>query len=113
MQGIILTQGTPDHCIRAYSPANFDDQAALYMNEPVTTRNGRLMRRAFFSGAYQSELDKQGRVLIPASLRTYANLDGQVVVVGTGEAIEIWNAEDFESAVSAEESAFLQSLDSE
>ena len=113
MHGIILTQGTPDHCIRAYPTSNFEEQAALYMNEPVTTRNGRVMRRAYFSGAYQAELDKQGRVLIPPVLRGYANLENQVVVVGTGEGIEIWNAADFESALTAEENAYLQSLDSE
>ncbi len=113
MQGMILTQGTPDHCIRAYPSSNFDEQAALYMNEPVTTRNGRVMRRAFFSGAYPAELDRQGRVLIPPVLRGYANLATDVVVVGTGEAIEIWNAADFASALTAEESAYLQSLDSE
>ncbi len=66
------------------------------MSEPVTTRNGRVMRRAFFSGAYQAELDRQGRVLIPPVLRQFAGLDGQVVVVGTGEGIEIWNAADFD-----------------
>jgi MraZ protein len=113
MQGIILTQGTPDRCIRAYPIESFEQQAALYMNQPITTRNGRVMRRAFFSGAYQAELDRQGRVLIPPVLRQYANLGSQVIVVGTGEGIEIWNASDFDSALTAEEDAYLQNLESE
>jgi MraZ protein len=113
MQGIILTQGTPDRCIRAYPADAFDQQAQLYMNEPVTTRGGRVMRRAFFSGAYPAELDRAGRVLIPPALRQWANLETQVVIVGTGEGLEIWNANDFEAALGAEEETFLQSLDSE
>lgn len=113
MQGIILTQGTPDRCIRAYPTQNFEDQAALYMSQPVTTRSGRVMRRAFFSGAYPAELDRQGRVLIPPALRQWANLENHIVVLGTGEGIEIWNASDLESALDAEESAFLQSMESE
>jgi MraZ protein len=113
MQGIILTQGTPDHCIRAYPADSFEEQAQLYMNEPVTTRNGRVMRRAFFSGAYPAELDRAGRVLIPTTLRQWANLQTQVVIVGTGEGIEIWNADDFDSALGAEEETFLQSMESE
>ena len=113
MQGIILTQGTPDHCIRAYPADSFDGQAQLYMNEPVTTRNGRVMRRAFFSGSFPAELDRAGRVLIPPQLRQWANLDTQVIVVGAGEGIEIWNADDFETALGAEEAMFLQSLESE
>jgi MraZ protein len=71
------------------------------------------MRRAFFSGAYQSEMDRQGRVLIPPVLRQWAGLEGQVTVVGTGEGIEIWNATDFDAALSQEEDEFRQTLGSE
>ena len=113
MQGIILTQGTPDHCIRAYPTDAFEQQAALYTESPVTTRVGRVARRAFFSGAYQAELDKQGRVLIPPVLRDYANLNSQVVIVGIGEGMEIWNVDDFATALAGEEDEFRQALDSE
>ena len=113
MQGIILTQGAPDRCIRAYPADSFEQQAAQYLSEPITTRTGRVMRRAFFSGSYQSELDRQGRVLIPPVLRQWARLDGQVVVVGTGEGMEIWNAADFEAALAGEEPEFRQTLGSE
>ena len=113
MQGIILTQGTPDRCIRAYPLDAFEQQASLYTENPVTTRLGRVNRRAFFSGAYQSELDKQGRVLIPPVLRDYANLASQVVIVGVGEGMEIWNSDDFATAIVAEEEEFRQAMDSE
>jgi MraZ protein len=113
MQGIILTQGTPDRCIRAYPLDAFEQQASLYTENPVTTRTGRVARRAFFSGAYQAELDKQGRVLVPPVLREFANLQSQVVIVGTGEGMEIWNVDDFATALAAEEEEFRQALDSE
>jgi MraZ protein len=112
MQGVILTQGAPDRCIRAYAATGFEEQAAQYLNEPITTRTGRVMRRAFFSGAYHAELDRQGRVLIPPVLRQWAGLEGQVVVVGTGEGIEIWNAGEFDAALSQEEGEFHQTLGS-
>ncbi|MPZ49924.1 MAG: cell division/cell wall cluster transcriptional repressor MraZ [Dehalococcoidia bacterium] len=110
MQGIILTQGAPDRCIRAYPADGFEQQAAHYLKEPITSPTGRVMRRAFFSGAYQSELDRQGRVLVPPVLRQWANLEGQVVVVGTGEGIEIWDAAGFEAALTTEEDDFRQTL---
>ena len=113
MQGIILTQGTPDHCIRAYPLDAFEQQAALYTESPVTTRSGRVARRAFFSGAYQAELDRQGRVLIPPVLREFAGLEGQVVIVGIGEGMEIWNSDDFATALAQEEEEFRQAMDSE
>jgi MraZ protein len=111
MQGIILTQGTPDRCIRAYPQDAFEQQASLYMASPVTVRDGRVSRRSFFGNAYSAELDKQGRVLIPPVLRQYAGLDGQVVVIGTGEGFEIWSPTDFESAFEQEEAEFRQSLE--
>ena len=113
MNGIILTQGTPDRCLRAYPLDGFEQQASLYMNDPVTTRGGRVMRRAFFSGAYHAELDRQGRVLIPPVLRDWAGLANHVVVVGTGEGIEIWNEPEFDAALEQEEPEFRQSLDSD
>jgi MraZ protein len=111
--GVILTQGAPDRCVRAYPATGFEQQAALYMNEPVTTKTGRVLRRGFFGGAYPAELDRQGRVLVPPVLRRWANLEGQVVVVGTGEAIEVWNAKEFSDALAGEEIEFNRTLDSE
>jgi MraZ protein len=113
MQGIILTQGTPDRCVRAYPLDSFEKQAELYMSEPVTTRAGRVMRRSFFSAAYPAEMDRQGRVLIPPPLRQSAALEGPVVIVGIGEGIEIWNTEEFDAALSDEEDEFRQNLESE
>src|SRR2546423_1538964 len=73
-EGVYLTPGTPDHCIRCFSAANFEQQAQLYLAEPNTHRVGRIMRRQFFGSAFSDKLDQQGRVLIPLTLRQYAKL---------------------------------------
>ena len=112
MHGIILTQGSPDRCVRAYPLDGFEQQAALYMHDPVTTQTGRVMRRAFFSAAYDAQLDRQSRVLIPPQLRQWAGLEGQVSVVGAGDAIEIWNAGDLDRVLQQEEAEFRQSMGS-
>jgi MraZ protein len=110
LRGVILVQGNPDRCVRAFPSDDFERQAALYMNEPLTTRTGRVMRRSFFSAAYPAELDGQGRVLIPPQLRRWAGLESQVVVAGVGEAIEIWASADFDAALEAEDNEFRQTL---
>ncbi|MBK9294573.1 MAG: division/cell wall cluster transcriptional repressor MraZ [Oligoflexia bacterium] len=50
-------------------------------------------QRFYLSGGHNVELDNQGRVLIPASLRTYADIKSEVVVVGFSNKFEIWSKE--------------------
>jgi MraZ protein len=110
MHGIVLTEGTPDRCLRAYPTAEFEKTAANYMASPVTTSEGRLLRRNFFSAAHDTELDRQGRVLIPATLRAFAGLTGPVIISGAAEAIEIWDAAAYAAKLAEEEATYRQAL---
>jgi MraZ protein len=101
--GVVLTQGTPDRCLRVYSNAKFEEMAALIQAEPATTEAGRVGRRVFFSGSHTTELDGQGRVLVPPTMRRWAGLAGEVVVTGSGDWMEIWAAGDFSDSRPAEE----------
>ena len=55
------------------------------------TGDGRKFMRFFFAGAANCELDKQGRILLPANLREYAGIDKEVVSVGVFSRVEIWS----------------------
>jgi MraZ protein len=68
----------------------------------------RTMARSFFAGATPVAPDAQGRIAIPASLRTYAHLDKEVVVSGVYDYIEIWDAARFRE-VEGEGAAALSS----
>lgn len=59
--------------------------AALPMSQ------GKSVQRYFFSGAEEVEPDKNGRVLIPQSLREHASLEKDVTVIGSGKRAEIWD----------------------
>ena len=58
---------------------------------PVTKKDARAFTRFFFSGATEVELDKQGRINIPASLLQYAKVEKDCVVIGVSGRIEIWS----------------------
>ena len=60
---------------------------------PTTDRRARDFRRFIFGSASETAPDRQGRVLIPAYLRDYAGVGGEVTVVGMNTYIEIWNPE--------------------
>ena len=51
----------------------------------------RKFMRFFFAGAATCEVDKQGRILLPANLREYAGIDKEVVSVGVYSRVEIWS----------------------
>ena len=77
---------------------------------PFTRADARAFVRFFFAGATECEVDKQGRVLIPANLREHAALEKEVVVIGVSSRVEIWSQAlweryNAESASSVEEIA--------
>jgi MraZ protein len=53
--------------------------------------DGRALSRFLTAGAFEQELDRQGRVLVPTDLREHAGLDGRVKVVGRGDHLEVWD----------------------
>ena len=103
----ILTKGL-DGCLFAYSQkewANFEEKLKTL---PLTNKNAREFVRFFLSGAIECEIDKQGRFLIPGNLRSYSKLDKEIIIIGVGTRIEIWNKEEWmqnEENISADEIA--------
>jgi MraZ protein len=89
--GIVVTRGM-DGCLFAYTR---DDWTRLVDSRLATldplSMEGRRMQRFFFSGAAETELDKQGRVGLPAALLQHAKLDRDVVVAGVHDHLEIWD----------------------
>jgi MraZ protein len=56
----------------------------------ITDPAARLLRRLLLSSAYQVEVDKAGRILLPQNLRQFLGMNGEAMVVGQGEYFEIW-----------------------
>ena len=100
-RGAVISQG-PEPCLRLFTADSFEQQAELYTREPATERSGRKTRRSFFARSFSVELDRQGRILLPAAPRTHAGLEGTVVVIGSGEWLEIWAPERFDEEMAEE-----------
>ncbi|HEX7024545.1 MAG TPA: division/cell wall cluster transcriptional repressor MraZ [Gemmatimonadales bacterium] len=66
----------------------------------------RLYVLSVLSNAVEVVPDSQGRILIPARLKEAAHLDGQALLVGSIDKIEIWNPERFEAAIQAGAAGF-------
>ena len=86
----IITKGL-DGCLFAYSQEEWNNFEGKLKALPLTNKNARDFVRFFLSGATECEIDKQGRFLIAGNLREYANMEKDVVIIGVGTRLEIWN----------------------
>jgi MraZ protein len=90
--GLVLSRGF-DKCLIAYSTSEWAKVAEKLVALPLTQLNPRRISRFTFSGAFDLELDRQGRVIIPPTLRQYAEVNDEVVVVGAYSHLQIWSKE--------------------
>ena len=92
----IITRGI-ESCLFVYSNKNWDDICTKLNSLAFTKKDARIFNRFFMSGATNVELDKQGRINLPAPLIDYAKLQKECVIIGTGDRLEIWSKEDWEN----------------
>ena len=91
VEGIVVTRGM-DGCLFAYTREAWESMVGSRLATLNTlSKEGRRMQRFFFSGATETELDKQGRVGLPAALLEHAKLGRDVVVAGVHDHLEIWD----------------------
>ena len=86
----IITKGL-DGCLFGFSQNEWENFETKLKTLPLTNKNARDFVRFFLSGAMECEIDKQGRFLISSNLRNVATLEKEIVIIGVGTRIEIWN----------------------
>lgn len=108
----IVTKGL-DGCLFAFSQKEWENFETKLKALPLSDKNARNFVRFFLSGATECEIDKQGRFLIPNNLRIAANLEKEVIIIGVGTRLELWNKTTWEKCdedISADEIAENMSL---
>lgn len=105
--GLVMTKGQ-DRSIVVWPAAAFAEHAKRLDEVSRTNAQVRAHLRVLFSSAFDELPDRQGRVTVPAALREYAGLDRDVVVVGNGLTVEIWDAGAWTEYLTANEDAFSQ-----
>ena len=88
----ILTKGL-DGCLSIYPMDAWEAFETKLRALPLTNKNARTFTRFLVAGATNCELDRQGRILVPQTLREFAGLEKEVVLTGNLDRIEIWSKE--------------------
>ncbi|MDO5725382.1 MAG: division/cell wall cluster transcriptional repressor MraZ [Tissierellia bacterium] len=87
----VMTKGL-DSCLFVFPKSEWKDLEIKLKELPLAMKDARAFTRFFYSGATESTLDKQGRVLIPTNLREHSGLEKEAVIIGAPNRIEIWSA---------------------
>ena len=103
--GAVITRGL-DNCLFLFPAEEWEALETKLKTLPLTKGGARQFVRFLFSGATECEMDKQGRINLPANLREFASIEKDAVVIGVSSRIEIWSKENWETYVSAAEESF-------
>jgi len=98
--GVVLVRGI-DGTVDVYPRRSWEASAQRISALDSLTREAREMKRFVFAGATVTDLDKQGRVLVPPDLARHASLGREVAVVGVDDHVEIWDRPQWATHVSA------------
>jgi MraZ protein len=97
-----------DGCVACYTMSEWERIESSFYQLNQTHQSVRSFQRFFIAGAVEAPLDKQGRMLVPPHLRSYAKLEKEVILAGVGRKFEIWNQTLFEQNRQALEENYEQ-----
>lgn len=92
VEKFFITRGL-DQCLFVFTEESWRAQEKKFRDLPFTKGEARKFNRLYFSGAGEVICDKQGRILIPSYLKSYADIKEDVVIIGVSDRIEIWSKE--------------------
>ena len=95
-QGAVVSKWI-DNCLALFPRAAWDEFAAKTAALPVTDTGARTFQRFLFGAAFEIDLDRQGRLVVPAVLRDFAGIEADAVVVGQRNHLEFWSPESWQT----------------
>jgi MraZ protein len=102
---LFVTPG-PDKSLSLYTEADLERLAGKLDEAPATDAEARVYRRLCFAQTEAVDIDKAGRLLVPERLAQFASLQKEVVVVGVGDHLELWDAARWTSFVNEHAARF-------
>lgn len=103
--GLVVTRGQ-ERCLYIFPMDEFVRLAEAARTAPMTNKSVRDFQRVLLSGASDEIPDKQGRVVVPSTLRTYAGLARDCTVIGAGSRVELWDTTAWDTYLGSTEQAF-------
>lgn len=87
---VVLTKGF-EKCIFGYDRKIWEEAARQELQKPISSVEGREIRRQMFAGAEITAFDDQGRFVISENLISFADIKNEITIIGAGDHFEIWD----------------------
>ena len=108
---LILTQAL-DRCLWLFTPEEWKNLSGKIMESASPfNAQARLVLRRLIAPAQEVEFDKAGRLSIPQSLREYANLSKDCIVLGVNRYIELWDSAEYKTYLEETEASFNEATE--
>jgi MraZ protein len=108
---LILTRGV-DKCLWLFAPEEWRRVSeSIVGNTSLFHARARLIQRRIIAPAQEAEIDKAGRINIPATLREYAGLSKEAIILGIKNYIEIWDEDEYQRYWDEKESEFQEAAE--
>jgi MraZ protein len=103
---LVVTQGV-DSCLWVFTPERWTALSEqLFASTSLFHQQARIIQRRIIAPAQEVEIDKAGRIAIPQSLREYARLSKDCVVLGITRRLEIWDVDSYKAWLDSTEADF-------
>jgi MraZ protein len=106
-EGLVITRGQTN-CLFVFPNAEFGRMSDTLRQASLTDRRVQNYARLFYGSAVDQVPDRQGRISVPSSLRAYAGLDRECVVVGANTRAEVWDAAKWEAYLGEQEDQYAE-----
>ena len=100
--GLVIVKGQ-ERCLYVLPYSQFEALAGPVAAASMLSKEAREYQRVLLTSAHPDQLDKQGRLVIPPHLRSYAGLRRELAVLGVGQRLEIWDGPTWHSYLEVQE----------
>lgn len=90
---VVVTAHTEERCLLVYPESQWQEILPKLENLPSFNKQARRIQRLMIGYATQLEMDANGRILLPPTLREYAGLEKKTMLIGQGKKFELWSEE--------------------
>lgn len=105
-EGILVLSKGFEGCLEMRTKTDFEHRSSQLLALSENKKDSRIIARQFFANSSELEIDKANRILIPNHLKQLANLEKELIIIGLGNKLEVWDVNKYNEFKNQTDSQF-------